>query len=390
MRVALITQSSAWSGTEVHTLELAAVMAERGHAVTIVQGGREVYAHKVADRSIPVRVTSLPLRYAGLSGLGADLGVLIRGNCESGSALGDAVHRFAFSRFVTIEHMAQNPSPPRPKVDVARLPPRLGLWWYREAVRKRARSLWPHLTVCVAESVRAGLVADCGIPPSRIATVQNGVDTSRFRRDEAGRRELHARWGIDSAAFVFGAVARLSPMKNLALAIQGVGELRALGHRNIWLVLVGEGSERPALERAARECGVAGRVLFPGATDNPAAAYSALDAFVMPSLSEGLPFALLEAMSSECVSIATNVGGIPEVIAGPHVGSMVGRGDAAGFIAAMRSATAMPIAQRRTIGAAARRHVHTHFNAAVQYAALAEILERSAGRAGEPRNGVVQ
>jgi glycosyltransferase involved in cell wall biosynthesis len=385
-----MTQSSAWSGAEVHTLELAAVMAQRGHAVTIVQGGREVYSRRVVERGIPVRVTSLPLRYARLTAPGADLGILVRGNCETGGALGDAVHRFAFTRFVTIEHMTQAPSPPRPRVDAARLPPRLGLWWYREAVRRRTRSLWPHLTVCVAESVKARLVADCGFPPSRVATVHNGVDTARFRRDEAAGRDLRVRWGIDPGAFVFGAVGRLSPMKNLGLAIRGVGELLARGHRNVWLVLAGEGPERSALEAAARGSGAAGRVLFPGATDNPAAAYSALDAFVMPSLSEGLPFALLEAMSSECLSIATDVGGIPEVIADPHVGSIVGRGDAAGFIATMESAAAMPLGQRRAIGAAARSHVHTHFNAAVQYAALADILERSVGRARESRNGCLQ
>jgi glycosyltransferase involved in cell wall biosynthesis len=373
----LVTRASAWSGTEVHTLELASLMARRGHTVTIVQTGRDLYSTPVRERRIGVGVTSLPLRYGGLKSIRADVGVLVKGSFDIGSPLADAAHRFAFPRFVTIEHLTQSRLAARPRIDTAGLRPRLGVWWYRDALSRRARSPWPHLTICVADAVKTRLLNDSGFPASRVTTVHNGVDTARFRRDEAQGAALKARWGIPAGARVFGAIGRLSPMKNLELAVRGLAGLDAGAARDAWLVLAGDGPERKALESVARRHGVETRVLFPGPTSDPASVYSAFDLFVMPSVNEGLPFALLEAMSSECAPIATDVGGIPEVIT-EGTGWIVPAGDGDAFGDAMREAATMPPLAVRQIGAAARRRVHTRFNADVQYAALADLLESNA------------
>jgi len=91
-------------------------------------------------------------------------------------------------------------------------------------------------------------------------------------------------------------------------------------------------------------------------------------------------------MACECAPIATAVGGIPEVLSRPSIGTLVRRGsdDAfdAAFIDAMRSFASATDAQLRSIGACARSHVDSHFNAAVQYSSLAELLEWHAGSAG--------
>jgi glycosyltransferase involved in cell wall biosynthesis len=386
IKVAFVTRAATWSGAEVHTLELASVMARRGHLVTIVQSGGELYGKRVLDRRLPLGVRSLPMRYSGLRSLNADIGVLIKGDFGTGGAIGDAAQRLAFPRFLTIEHSPQAPLPPRPKIEASGLKPRLGIWWYRAAFRRKARALWPDLTICVSDAVKAGLMHHSGFPANRLATVHNGVETSRFRRDESARRDWRARWGIGPDALVFGAVGRMSPTKNLEVAVKGFAELAAREQKDAWLVLVGEGPEQAALEALARSSGVGERVLFPGSIEDTAAVYSALDVFVMPSVSEGLPFALLEAMSSECAPIANAVGGIPEVIAGPDMGWLVPNGRSDRFAEAMRSAALSSGARLRAVGAAARTRVDTHFNAAVQYGTLADLLERHAGLPAGPGN----
>ena len=362
----------------MHTLELASVMARRGHAVTIVQSAGRLYERPILERRLPVEVRTLSLGSVGLRSLGADIGVLVKGSFETGSALSDAAHRLAFPRFVTIEHSTPGALPPRPSI-AAGLRPRFGIWWYREALRHRARAPWPHLTICVSEAVRTRLVTDSRFSPTRARTVHNGVDIEQFSRSDVARRQWREHWDIAADALVFGAVGRLSPTKNFGVAVEGFVRATAAAKREAWLVLVGDGPQRGAIEAAAKTAGLGARVVLPGPSADPASIYSAFDVFVMPSVTEGLPFALLEGMACECAPIAFAVGGIPEVLTDPAAGWLVPRADGAAFASAMQDAALLRPDRLREIGRAARATVAANFNAAVQYAVLADLLERETG-----------
>jgi len=83
---------------------------------------------------------------------------------------------------------------------------------------------------------------------------------------------------------------------------------------DVFFVIVGEGSERQSLERESKELGLENRVYFCGFRDDMASVFRALDLYILPSLSEGVPLTLLEAMFYGVPVVATRVGGVPEVI----------------------------------------------------------------------------
>jgi len=128
--------------------------------------------------------------------------------------------------------------------------------------------------------------------------------------------ELRRRFGIAEGERVVLSVGRLSKEKAHADLIEAFKLLRATNpDRNCRLLLVGDGPERANLERAARASGETDRLTFAGQVSNVQPFYAAADVFVLPSLSEGSPNVLLEAMAAEVPIVATAVGGVPEIVA---------------------------------------------------------------------------
>ncbi len=110
------------------------------------------------------------------------------------------------------------------------------------------------------------------------------------------------------------AVGRLSPEKGLADLIRAVAQYRA-ALQQVGFVLLGEGRLRPELERMIAEQRLETQFLMPGYLDDVAGHLGHFDALVMPSLTEGLPITVLEALRAKCPIIATRVGGLPAVLA---------------------------------------------------------------------------
>ena len=205
------------------------------------------------------------------------------------------------------------------------------LWLYRLLELWMLRRLQ---CVCiVAESMRQPLI-EAGIPAERIMLVENGIDTTRFRPDGPAlpRDEL----GIPNDAFVFGSVMRLSPEKNPLGLLDAFTQI-AQDVPNAWLVLAGDGSQREEFERSLHESGFGTRARLLGARSDPERIYPLFDCFVVPSLSEGLPLALLEAMACERQVIATRVGQIATVLDNLDA-QLVAAGNADALVKAMRRA----------------------------------------------------
>jgi glycosyltransferase involved in cell wall biosynthesis len=186
---------------------------------------------------------------------------------------------------------------------------------------------------------------------------------------------------VPSDAFVFGAVGRLAPVKGYDIALDTFRELMsAHRERNLWLVLVGDGPSRRELQDRALELGIGDRVCFPGFTDRPWESYAALDVFLMPSVTEGLPHSLLEAMASLCVPIAMAVAAIPEVLNKKGLGWLVTPGDRKAFGDAMRDAACAGSAKLAEIGRLGRQRIEQHFNSKIQLMRLADLIERESFR----------
>ncbi len=174
---------------------------------------------------------------------------------------------------------------------------------------RRCAGARPGSSRCPA-AIRDELAAS-GIPGDRIRSIPNGVDTRRFSPvGDAERRRLRRELALPPVPTALYA-GRLAAEKGVDLLIDAWAHLRRRGVLAL-LCVVGDGPERSALERRARDHGILGAVRFASATDDVVPWLRAADAFVLPSRQEGLSVALLEAMASGLAVVATDVGGTRE------------------------------------------------------------------------------
>ncbi|MCL2187395.1 MAG: glycosyltransferase [Defluviitaleaceae bacterium] len=128
--------------------------------------------------------------------------------------------------------------------------------------------------------------------------IKNAIDFTNFAFDPAVRERSRQLHGIPNEAFVLGVVGRLTPVKNHAFVLEVLKQLQnGSAPVNVYLLLVGDGELRAQLESEAKHLQASGRVIFAGQAES-ASYYSAFDAFLLPSLHEGLPLAALEAQAA--------------------------------------------------------------------------------------------
>jgi glycosyltransferase involved in cell wall biosynthesis len=146
-------------------------------------------------------------------------------------------------------------------------------------------------TIAVSGTV-ADRLAAWGVRRRRIRVIPNGIEAAGFAYDPALRRAARQRLGIAPEATVVGGVGRLEPTKRFDRLIRAVA-----GLPDTTLLLAGDGSQRAALESLAREYGVAGRVVFAGASPRVRELLCAMDVFASPSEQETFGMAVLEALA---------------------------------------------------------------------------------------------
>ena len=208
-------------------------------------------------------------------------------------------------------------------------------------------------------------IAQLGVSPARRAIIRNGIDAARFASARVG--EISP----PKADTQIGVVARLSREKGVDVLVDAFA-LLASKHSDCRLTIVGDGPERPALEEQVRVAGLSNRVDFLGFHPRVSTLLPAFDLFVLPSRSEGIPLALLEAMGAGKACVATRVGGVPEVIADGITGVLVPPEDPVALSDAMHRLLIDP-ESRASLGAAAHTHVMREWSEdamARQYAAL--------------------
>ena len=186
----------------------------------------------------------------------------------------------------------------------------------------------PHIvTVCRAF---ARELTDAGVPEDRIAICHNSVSPVAAPPAEE-LAALKRALGIPPEALVILAVGRLSEEKGHRDLVSALAMLRKDAH----LLIVGEGPERRALERAATALGIAEHLLLPGQQKNVRPFYGIADIFVLPSHSEGSPNVLLEAMAARLPIVATAVGGSVELVAHEETALLVPARDPKALCAAI-------------------------------------------------------
>jgi glycosyltransferase involved in cell wall biosynthesis len=226
--------------------------------------------------------------------------------------------------------------------------------------------------VAVSPQIQATLL-QARVPGDRVHLIANGLDApsaNPLARD-AVRREL----GVPDRCCLVVAIGRLDAAKGNSLLLRAVADLPP-GIDEWSLAVVGDGAEREYLPGLAAELGLAGRVSFLGYRLDVADILAAADLFVLPSLMEGLPMVLLEAMAAGRAIVATTVGAIPEVVVDRVQGLLVAPGNVGALASAVGRCLADPVL-RATLGhAAAARHRDSFSRAAMgrHYLQLYEAL----------------
>jgi glycosyltransferase involved in cell wall biosynthesis len=254
--------------------------------------------------------------------------------------------------------------------------------------RARLRALARHAAAFVAVSAPIGEeLRRAGVPAGRIRSIPNGVDTERFRPStEAERRAARRALALPPVPVVLYA-GRLAPEKGVDVLLDAWAAARRQGALGT-LVLLGEGPERRALEHRARDLGILGAVRFAGAAADVAPWLAAADVFALPSRTEGLSVALLEAMAAGLPVVATDVGGTGEAVGG--AARLVPAGDAGGLGGAIERLLADP-PRAAALGDAARRRAKARYGihevARWHLALYREVLGERAWRRARGRGG---
>jgi len=193
-------------------------------------------------------------------------------------------------------------------------------------------------------------------PAGRIRLMPDGVDVSRFDSRRTRHEILRASLGFPES-FVFLAAARLEPAKGIDVLLQALSLMPA-HEEDVAVLIAGDGSQRVKLEAQASALGLgAESVRFLGLRDDVPDLMEAADALVLPSRWEGLGVVLLEASLSLLPVVATNVGGIPEVVRDGVTGFLVPPDDPEALAHAMARVVALTPEERTSMGMRGRTTV---------------------------------
>lgn len=199
-----------------------------------------------------------------------------------------------------------------------------------------------------------------GIAPSKIAIVPSGVDIVRFDPESPLVKEkaslLREKLNV-SEQVIIGYAGRLYPAKGLTYLFSAVRAISETHHK-IALLIVGDGAQRRELETIARDLNI--KAVFVGWQHDTAPYYAMMDIFVLPSLFEGLPNVVLEAMAMKKPVVATNVGGNPDVISNGVNGFLVPVRDVATLTAALERLIGDDNLRNR-MGVMNRQKIENHF-----------------------------
>ena len=217
------------------------------------------------------------------------------------------------------------------------------------------------LTTQVSEVGKQRYIQVGAVPPHKIVYIPNGIDTSRFQPNPMVRQAVREQLGCAPDAFVWLTVGRLEPVKNHLGLLSAFREVAAV-HPNARLLIAGQGSLQAAIEQHIAELGLAERVHLLGVRRDIPDLLNATDAFVLPSLWEGMPLTLLEASATALPIVATDVGGNAEVVLEGETGYLVPVKDTEALAQAMLRVMNLSEADRSAIGQAGRAHVVQNFD----------------------------
>ena len=235
---------------------------------------------------------------------------------------------------------------------------------YRRLVRMTDHLVDAIVVNC--DYVRQHLQHDERVPAGRIQLCHNGIDLEVFRPLDTPRPP-----DLPHDSFVIGVVSVLRPEKGLITLLKAFARVRHL-RAGMKLAMVGNGSMLESLQAEASALGIREDCVFALETQQVADWLRSMDIFVLPSLSEALSNALMEAMACGCPVVASNVGGNPELVRNGETGLLFEAGDASGLATALQTLIEnQPL--RKRLASAGSEFIREHFSIRVSAERMGEI-----------------
>lgn len=309
-KILLCITKSNWGGAQRHVYDLAVGLDKSRYAVTVLLGGEGPLTTKLKEAGVPTIVISELSRDLSFT---KDLRVFFRLikifwkenpdivhlHSSKIGALGSLSARLAGVRSVIFTGHGWAFNENRP--DTAKLVLMIAYW---------ITFLFSTKVIAVSKGLR-DQVRDWPFVFHKFVIIHNGIGTIEFLPRENARKMLIP--DAPPSAYWVGTIAELHHIKGLDYAIRAMAVI-AQKHNALFAVIGEEGEERAKLEGLIRELDLSSRVFLLGRRENAASYLRAFDYFLLPSLSEALAYAVIEAGSAGLPTVATRVGGIPEIV----------------------------------------------------------------------------
>lgn len=245
--------------------------------------------------------------------------------------------------------------------------------WHRRLINWWLARRHTGAIIAGSGEIRRDILRYDHVRPELVEVIPNAVDLSRSE-SALTRQAARERLGLRAGAYVLGTVGRLEEQKGHRFLLDALDRLRGQGLDAV-LLLVGGGREEAALREQAGRLGLADHVQFLGMRDDLGDLFRAMDLFVMPSLWEGLSLAMLSAMAAGLPVVATEVGGVPEVLGDDERGFVLPAGDAAALAQRISWCHVHP-GEAARVGATGAAHVRERYSDAALVRRVAAVYER--------------
>lgn len=227
--------------------------------------------------------------------------------------------------------------------------------------------------VAVGEAVKRALIVNEGIPAQRIEVIYNGVRLEDFSTDAALRTQVRGELGIGPTDPIAIQVARLDYLKDHSTALRTAQRIRET-LPDFKLLLVGEGPERAKIEQEINERKLESTVRLLGLRSDVRQLLAAADVFLLTSISEGIPVTIIEAMSARLPIVATDVGGVSEVVEHGRHGLLTRNADDGALATSILKFLKDP-SLRQTLGENGRRRAAEEFSESAMHERYASLYQ---------------
>lgn len=220
---------------------------------------------------------------------------------------------------------------------------------------------WISKILTTGEAVREDvLMSNFRLCSEKVISLGNSIDFEKFDRVQISGEQARENIGLNARSFVFGTVGRLVPTKGNSYLIEAFIKVKKQ-ISSAEMIFIGDGRLRNELQQQAVNSSYTDSIHFLGNRDNVPKLLKAMDVFVLSSIAEGMPRSLLEAMAAGVSCVATDVGGVREIIVGEEFGLVVPSKDPQALAKAMTAFAQMDKSKRDNMAERARQRVENTY-----------------------------